>query len=101
MRVSHHLANLAVIALLAGCSSSGSSKDPAQQAGQRECNVDKLQDLVGQTINVTLVEQVQQQAGAEQVRVLAPRAPATMDYNPQRLNIDIDDAEVILRLSCG
>lgn len=97
MRFSYHLASLAVIALLAACS----SQEPAQQTSQRECNVDKLQDLLGQTINVTLVEQIQQQAGAEQVRVLAPRDSATMDYNPQRLSIDIDDAEAILRLSCG
>ena len=87
---------LAVTAVCSVCLASAKGV-PAHraQAGQRECNVDKLQGLVGQTINVTLVEQIQQQAGAEQVRVLAPRAPATMDYNPQRLNIDIDDAEVI------
>ncbi|WP_346428343.1 I78 family peptidase inhibitor, partial [Pseudomonas aeruginosa] len=25
----------------------------------------------------------------------------TMDYNPRRLNIDVDDTLVIKRLSCG
>jgi len=99
MALRHHFASLSLLALLAGCS----SQPPAQQATDRtgDCNVDNLQDMLGQSISTELVEQIQRQANARSLRVLAPGDAATLDYNTQRLNIDIDESEVIIRLTCG
>jgi hypothetical protein len=95
----HHLASLSLLALLAGCSSSQPAQPAAEITGN--CTVDNLQGVLGQHASADLIEQVQQQANAKTLRVLAPGDAATMDYNPQRLNIDIDESEVIIRLSCG
>jgi hypothetical protein len=99
MVLRHHLASLSLLALLAGCSSQPSSQSAAEISG--DCSVDNLQGMLGQTASAELVEQIQQQANAKTLRVLAPGDAATMDYNPQRLNIDIDESEVIIRLTCG
>lgn len=93
------LSLLALLALLAGCS----SQPPAQQAAEisGDCDVEQVHGVLGQTASSELIEQVLQQANAKTLRVLAPGDAATMDYNPQRLNIDIDESEVIIRLTCG
>ncbi|MDZ4335035.1 MAG: I78 family peptidase inhibitor [Pseudomonas sp.] len=99
MALRHALASLSLLALLAGCS----SQPPAQQTAEitGDCSVDNLSGVLGQNASAELIEQVQQQANAKTLRVLAPGDAATMDYNPQRLNIDIDESEVIIRLTCG
>jgi hypothetical protein len=96
-----HSISLALLAtaLLSGCSSQppGSSA----QDETRLCDASVVQQARGERLSMERVEQLQQQAGASLVRVLAPNEMATMEHNPQRLNIDIDDAEIIERLSCG
>lgn len=99
MALRHHLASLSLFALLAGCSSQPAEQPVAEISG--DCNVENLQGVLGQDASAELIEQVQRQANAKLVRVLAPGDAATMDYNPQRLNIDIDESEVIIRLTCG
>ncbi|WP_397378080.1 I78 family peptidase inhibitor [Pseudomonas sp.] len=102
MALRHLLASLSVLTLLtllAGCSSQPTAEQAAEISGA--CNVDTIRGVLGQTANAKRIEQVQQQANANTLRVLAPGDVATMDYNPQRLNIDIDESEVIIRLSCG
>jgi hypothetical protein len=37
----------------------------------------------------------------KEVRVIAPGALGTQEYNSQRINVTLDDAGTILRLSCG
>jgi hypothetical protein len=90
---------LLLLLTLTGCTSQPVTQPDA--AASRICNIEKLQNVLGQTISVDKIEQIRLKAGAERVRVLAPNDAATMDYNPQRLTIDIDEAETIQRLSCG
>ena len=93
---------LALLALLTGCSSVDSNKTPAPPANPNGgCNAELVQGMLGQTATAEQVEQARQHAGARSVRVLAPGDAVTLDYNSQRLNIDIDEAEVIERISCG
>ena len=99
MALRHLLASLSMLTLLAGCSSPPTAEQAAEISGA--CNVDTIRGVLGQTANAARIEQVQQQANANTLRVLAPGDAATMDYNPQRLNIDIDESEVIIRLTCG
>lgn len=90
---------LLLLALLTGCSSQSPAQPVAEIIG--DCNVENLQGVLGQDASAELIEQVQRQANAKVIRVLAPGDAATMDYNPQRLTIDIDESEVIIRLTCG
>ncbi|MCG4451716.1 hypothetical protein LJY18_00155 [Pseudomonas sp. MMS21-TM103] len=93
---------LALLVVLAGCSSVDSAKTPGQPASPSgTCNAEAVQGMLGKTATAEQVKQARQQAGAHSVRVLAPGDAVTLDYNSRRLNIDIDEAEVIERISCG
>lgn len=91
---------LLAIALLAGCASPPSGSH-GETNKDRLCDAGSVQQARGERLTLERVEQLQQQAGASLVRVLGPNEMATMEHNPQRLNIDIDDAEIIERLRCG
>lgn len=34
-------------------------------------------------------------------RILPPGASATMDFSPARINVEVDDADTVIRVSCG
>ena len=91
---------LLLLAALTGCS----ARDrPAEQATEAagHCNAEAVQQDLGQPLDGERVERLRQQAAATRVRVLAPDDMATMEHDPQRLTIHIDEAEAIERLSCG
>jgi uncharacterized lipoprotein YajG len=96
----------AVVAL-AGCSSKDSSSDAAPPATDNapamtgSCNAKAVQSIVGQVVTPTLTEEARRDAGASVARVLTPHQPVTMEYNSQRLNIDVDDNQVVKQVSCG
>lgn len=55
------------------------------------------QDLVGKKVS-----DVDLKAFTVPVRVLAPGAAATMDYNPERINLIIEEGtDFILQVTCG
>ena len=60
------------------------------------CGASGLQDLVGQSAKV-----LETMRFAHTVRVIRPGMAVTMDYSAERLNIEINEAEIISRVSCG
>ena len=88
-------------ALLAGCASSPQQDVSKAPKGDGRCNAEPVQHLLEERITTDLAERARIESGAAQLRVTHPNQPVTMDYNPQRLNIDIDDDDIIIRLSCG
>ena len=97
------IATLLSAVLLSACASSPEAEvvaDPAASADSR-CDAAQVQNLVGQRITSELAEQARNKSGAQLLRVTQPNQAVTMDYNPLRLNIDIDDADSIIRLNCG
>jgi glyceraldehyde-3-phosphate dehydrogenase/erythrose-4-phosphate dehydrogenase len=92
--------SLFLLVALTGCGSRDTANGEPAQADSL-CNADAVQDMRGQFASAETVEKTRLKAGAKKVRVLAPGDRATMDYNLQRLNIEIDEAEMIQRLSCG
>lgn len=91
---------LLLLVALTGCGSRDTAPGPAAEPPSA-CNADAVQNMLGQFASAENVEKIRIQAGAEKVRVLAPGDRATMDFNPQRLNIEIDEAEMIQRFNCG
>lgn len=60
------------------------------------CGASGLQDLVGQS-----AKKLEVMRFGTTVRIIRPGMAVTMDYAPQRLNIEINAAEIITRVSCG
>lgn len=77
--------------LLAACQPGG-----PDGVGPSSCGADALQALVGQPTSV-----LQTMKFGSQTRILRPGTAVTMDYRPDRLNIEIDAAERIVRVQCG
>ncbi|NYT66409.1 hypothetical protein H0A58_10585 [Alcaligenaceae bacterium] len=95
---------------LAGCSSTpiatstNSSQDSAfnnNATSSSLCNSDPVQSLLGKNPNPSVMAQAKQLSGAKQLRTLLPGQVMTMEYNPERLNILVDDADTITRINCG
>lgn len=77
--------------------------DSAQPVdNEREaCRLEDIQYAVGTPLDDTSSDALARQSGAEQVRVLRPGEAATLDHRPERLNIHLNDNDVIEELSCG
>lgn len=65
------------------------------------CNAQGAQFVVGKTAGASVVEEARQRSGAYMARVLRPGQMVTMEFNAQRLNLDVDPASVIQRVRCG
>ena len=70
------------------------TKDPGDPADA--CHASELQYLVGQPGLV-----LDGMRFSQELRVIAFGMAVTMDYNPARLNIQLDRREVIERVTCG
>jgi len=65
------------------------------------CTADAANAYVGQVAGADVVEQARRAAGADVARVLHPGDVVTMEYRTGRLNLDVDERNVIVRLRCG
>ncbi|MCD9085255.1 I78 family peptidase inhibitor [Stenotrophomonas sp. SY1] len=65
------------------------------------CDASQVQGLVGQTYSDAVQTQAKEDSGASDVRVLKPNQPVTMEFIGERLNIEIDDKNVISGVRCG
>jgi hypothetical protein len=102
----------ALALLLAGCAganlsgtssstpSNSSSSTPSGTSAQ-VCDADKAESAVGQRSNSGLVEQYRKLAGAKTARALRPHAVMTLEYDATRLNLRLDDNDVVISVNCG
>lgn len=66
------------------------------------CNAELAKPAaLGQPATTEVVEQARRDAHATTVRVLKPGQMVTMEFIVGRLNIDVDDANVIINMRCG
>ncbi|MBB4131863.1 MULTISPECIES: I78 family peptidase inhibitor [unclassified Xanthomonas] len=65
------------------------------------CDATQVQSLVGQALTETVSEQARNDAGAKTVRVLKPGQMTTMEFNGERLNLEVDAKNVIASVRCG
>ncbi|SDM20326.1 Peptidase inhibitor I78 family protein [Oryzisolibacter propanilivorax] len=103
----------AALVALAGCSSiglpGGGSTAPAApppigastapKGGT--CNAQAAQWAVGQSATAKVVEQARVRAGARMARTLRPDQPATLEFNAERLNLQLDAGGKVTAARCG
>lgn len=87
--------------LAAGCSSTAEKPTSASGPTPDSCTSSAVEHFKGKTATPELLEQARQQAGASTARILTPDSVVTLEYNGQRLNLNVDDQHVITRVSCG
>lgn len=90
---------LATILLTACTATSLPMSDPNPPLG---CNADAAKpNAIGKVATTDVVDRARRDAGAQMARVLKPGQMVTMEYREGRLNIDVDEANVITNLRCG
>lgn len=70
-------------------------------AGAHLCDVARVDALAGHAATPSNLDLARELSGAGSVRVIGPGEPVTEDYSASRLNLEVDDDEVILRAACG
>ncbi|ODP39479.1 I78 family peptidase inhibitor [Sphingomonas turrisvirgatae] len=66
-----------------------------------QCNADRVQPLVGREASPDVVERARTRSGARSVRMIKPGMAVTMDFRSDRLNLELDDANMIQAARCG
>lgn len=65
------------------------------------CDADPAQSLVGQVASSGLGARALELTGARSLRWIPPGTAVTMDYRPDRLNIELDAQNRVTALRCG
>lgn len=85
------------LTVLAGCAAPANGPG----MGNPRCRAAGAQAELGKMIDPAVTEAARAASGALRARVIKPGEAVTMDADPQRLNIEVDDTGKIRRLRCG
>lgn len=106
----NRLLRLALPAALAACPLSGCVSAPADDAPAPSppadaptlaCEAGQADWATGQTADAGLVARVQADTHSRSARVLHPGQVVTMEFNAQRVNVHVDAANRVTRITCG
>ncbi|MDQ1230820.1 hypothetical protein QE379_002246 [Sphingomonas sp. SORGH_AS 879] len=89
---------LAVSFGLAACAPAPRTETMTDDLG---CGDGKVARLVGKVWAESMRDQVMKTSGARTLRVIAPDTVVTMDFRPDRLNVETDAQGRIIRFKCG
>ncbi len=96
---------LACLVALSGCGTSDTDEIATTPAPSREmkpdCGADQLGGYLGQPASDSVIAAIRQWRGDKPVRVLRPGMAVTMDYRPERLNVQVDGDGKIKGFSCS
>lgn len=83
------------LVILAGCTEAQQPAAPGLPSGDDACGAKKFEGLVGQPKSV-----LDGMTLPEGTRVIGPNQPVTMDFRPDRLNIETGKDNRISRVGC-
>jgi hypothetical protein len=84
----------------AGTSYGGSSYGGSSMGGET-CDAAALQSQIGQKATASVMEDLRTRSGSATARMLRPGQLVTMEYNATRLNLIVDDKDVMTAIRCG
>lgn len=82
-------------------SSSPVSTAPVTSSGGGSCNITNAGWAIGKAADPNTLAKIKADSGASEGRVIAPGQMVTQDFNAARVNVYIDAARMITRLTCG
>jgi len=86
---------------LGACTTTQQTEDERAPALADSCDTSILAALVGKPFSAAVEADAKKQSGLTNVRVIRPGMAVTMDFRPDRLNIDLDDKGVVTGFRCG
>jgi len=94
---------VAALAAAAGCAAPAppAAPEPSAAAAQGRCQAEAVQSLVGQQLSSVLMEEARKTSGAGSARVLRPGQAVTMEFNPSRVNVEVNRRDVVTAIRCG
>ena len=84
---------------LSACSSVDLNEPPETQPGV--CNAEKASHVTGRRISNALEQEAKRASGATMIRVIRPGQMVTKDYRIERLNLQLNDHDTVIRAYCG
>lgn len=99
VRHSSFIAGAAAAVVLAGCAPAVTSTMGAP--GAASCRAASAEAVLGRQLDDMVLAEALRAAGGLRTRVIPPGGVVTMDHDPMRLNIELDDAGRIRRMRCG
>lgn len=81
----------------AGCMSMAAES----RAPMAACDAGMVQDLIGRRATAELGREALRQSGARALRWIRPGQAITMDFSPDRLNVEVDGQDRVAALRCG
>lgn len=97
------LACATVLLALTACASprDTTAVDAATPTVTERCDATRVQSFVGQTATTELMERARADAGAATARTLKPDQMVTLEYLEGRLNLRVDESNVVTSIDCG
>lgn len=97
--VQHRLLAVLATAVLGGCAA---APDTASMgAAESVCRAAGAQAVLGRKFNDMTEAEALRASGGLRTRVIPAGAMVTLDHDPMRLNIELDEAGAIRRMRCG
>lgn len=88
-----------VLAVLTACA--GSPDTASMGAAESVCRAAGAQAVLGRPFNDMTEAEALRASGGLRTRVIPPGGVVTMDNDPMRLNIELDETGTIRRMRCG
>jgi hypothetical protein len=82
-------------------SSREQAPNPAPPPATGTCVADRAQWAIGQAASASLLERARVDATASIARFIRPNEAITMEFSPARLNLYLDEHDVVRGVICG
>lgn len=89
---------------LGGCNPAGPPPDagmPPSPPSAGQCDAAGARWAEGERARDPIIERARRDAGAERVRVVGPDQAVTMEFDSERLTVEVDRRDRIARVACG
>jgi hypothetical protein len=74
---------------------------PTPMPAPPTCNAEAAKSAIGKTADAATVERARSAAGGHTVRVLKPGQAITKEYMDGRVNVHVDEHNIIVEVGCG